>query len=60
MITNAETLPKINLTGGLLINNWREIKCYPNSKYINHLCPIDATISIKPIQIPSAPIKPRE
>ena len=58
MIINAETLPKLNLTRGFLTNIGSELKCCLNNKWINNICPTSATMSMKVIQIPYAPIKP--
>ena len=60
MITNAETQPKINLTGGFLSNIGSELKCCLNNNRIKRIRPTIATMSMKPIQIPSANIKPIE
>ena len=60
MISNAETPPELNLTGGSLRNIGSELKCCLNKKWINHILPTGTTMSMKPIQISSAPIKPRE
>ena len=60
MIPNAETWPKINLTGLLLSINGGSLKWCLNNKWINCICPTSSTVSIKPIKIPSAHIKPRE
>ena len=60
IIPNAETPPKLNLNGGLLSNIGSELKCCINNKWINRILPTSATISMTMIQIPSAPIKPRE
>ena len=60
MIPNAETLLTLSLNGGLISNNGSKLKCCINNKLINRICPTSATMSTKPIQTPSAPMKPCE
>ena len=57
MISNSETPPELNLAGGLLSKIGSELKWFINNKYINRICPIDTTVSMKLIQSPYMPIK---
>ena len=60
MITNTETPPELNLTGVLPSITGSALKGCLNNKWMNRIRPKIAKMSMKPIQSPSGPIKPRE
>ena len=60
MITNTENPPELNMTRGSLSITRITLKWCLNNKLMNRILPTSATMSMKPIQSPSAPIKPRE
>ena len=60
MIPNAETPPNLNSTEGSLSMTWSALKWCLNNKLMNCWLRTSATMSMKPVQSPSATIKPRE
>ena len=60
MIPNAETPPKLNLTGGSLRITGSALKWCLNNKWMNCIHPTRATMSTQLIQSPSSHIKPLE
>ena len=60
MITNDKLLPEFIINRKLLSKTGKKIKCSLDNKGVYCCRPIDGKISMKPIQSPSEPIKPRE
>ena len=51
---------EINQTQRLLSIPWRKLNCFQDNKGVYCWCPTSATMALKPIQIPYAPIKPQK